>query len=85
MSVVADYKSRDAHSVGKLPTDVTTSIVSHKGDVVRVGLVVGVPASHTVNSAGKISDKLPAYYRGFVFQMNYIGGRWLLYYVDEVS
>ena len=82
-SVVFDLKAQHSRVVGQLPSDMRPTVLSHTGDVVRVGLAVVVPPHDTVTSTGKVTDKLPGYNIGFVLQMNYIGDRWLLYFVEE--
>ena len=84
-SVVYNLRLNHARVVGKLPTRMITTIVSRSTGVLRVGVAVSVPASETVSLTGKVSNKLPSYNDGFIMQMNYIGGRWLLYYVEDVQ
>ncbi len=85
VSVVADLKGKHAHIIGKLPTRIQTRVVSRAPGVIRVGVTATVPPSHVETSSGKVSDKLPMYNIDFIFQMNYIGDHWLLYFVEDIE
>ena len=82
-TVLATLQLKHAHVTSALPSNIAAKVLTHDPGVVRVQLTYIVPPGKAVNDAGKVIQELGAYSITQVYQMNYIGRRWLLYFVED--
>ena len=78
---ILTLKSKKLRRVGDPPTRFASKVVARSAGVISVQLSYDIRPFKFVDQNGKIVQPVDAGHLSEVYQMNYIGGRWLVYYV----
>jgi hypothetical protein len=74
-------KSKNARRVGDPPVRITTKVLSHTPGIVRVQLTYDISPYKFVDMAGKVVQRVDAGTLSEIYQMNFTGGQWRVFYV----